>query len=82
MENIYTLKFLAFILAGILFILLLFALALAKKIKAFNEERCYIKMEIRNAGKTTVLYWKRQLRWLYITHIPLVGPFLARLFKK
>ncbi len=83
MENIYTFDFLAFIVAGILFLSLLFALALAQNLKTFIEERRYIKAEMKNSGNPlTVKYCKRQLRRLYITHIPLLGPMLKKLYKK
>ena len=82
MENIYSFDFLAFILAGILFLLLLFSLALVENFKEFIEERRYLKMEIKNSGNSTVRYWKRELRWLYITHIPFLGSILRKLRRK
>lgn len=81
MENFYSFDFLAFIIAGVLFLFLLFALAMAENLKAFIEERRYLKMEIKNSGKSTVHYWKRRLRMLYITHIPFLGPLLKKLLK-
>ena len=81
MENFYSFDFLAFIIAGVLFLFLLFALAMAENLKAFIEERRYLKMEIKNSSKSTVHYWKRRLRRLYITHIPFLGPIFKKLLK-
>ncbi len=42
----------------------------------FKEERDYIKMEIaRSYRKKEYEYWKRELRRLYLSLIPLLGRF-------
>ncbi|MBQ4282660.1 MAG: hypothetical protein IJB96_01885 [Lachnospira sp.] len=42
----------------------------------FKEERDCIKMEIaRSFDEEEYLYWKRELRRLYLSYIPLVGRF-------
>ena len=42
----------------------------------FKEERDYIKMEMESSfGKKDYSYWKRELRRLYLSLIPLIGRF-------
>ncbi len=49
-----------------------------KVLKPFSRERDYIKMELyRSSSNHEYNYWKRELRYLYLKHIPLV-----RLFKR
>ena len=40
------------------------------------EEREYIKMEMKQSySKEEYRYWKRELRYLYLRSIPLIGRF-------
>lgn len=42
----------------------------------FKERRRYIKMEIkRSFEQQERLYWKKELKRLYLSHIPFVGRF-------
>ena len=48
-------------------------------IKPFCETRNYIKMEMQRADdKDEYLHWKRELKTLYIAHIPLLGRVLGK----
>lgn len=47
--------------------------------KTFSDERRYIKLEIRRAShKSDRRYWKRELRKLYISYIPIIGKKLLK----
>lgn len=49
---------------------------------AFKKERDYIKMEIgRSFEEEEYLYWKRELRILYISAIPIVRDIVLRKYK-
>jgi len=42
----------------------------------FKEERDYIKMEMdRSYEEEEYLYWRRELKYLYLRSIPLLGRF-------
>lgn len=42
----------------------------------FKEERDYIKMEMdRSYEEDEYLYWRRELKYLYLRSIPLLGRF-------
>lgn len=42
----------------------------------FRYQRKYIKMEISRTGGSERKYWKRQLKYLYVSHIPFASLFL------
>ena len=44
-------------------------------VKPFMEERDYIKMEMRRSDEEEYYYWKKELRRLYLSHIPIIGRF-------
>ena len=44
----------------------------------FVNKRRYIKMEMSRGKGRRQKYWKTQLRYLYIEHIPLVGKLILR----
>ena len=47
----------------------------------FNREKMYIKSEIlRTTGKEKE-YWKKELKILYISTVPVLGKFLIRFVK-
>ena len=50
-------------------------------IQPFVETRAYIKEEINRSDGREYYYWKRELRILYIEHIPILGWFIRR-FKR
>ena len=50
-------------------------------IQPFVETRAYIKEEINRYDGREYYYWKRELRNLYIEHIPILGWFIRR-FKR
>ena len=50
-------------------------------IQPFVETREYIKREINRSDDREYYYWKRELRNLYIEHIPILGWFIRR-FKR
>ncbi|MBQ9736991.1 MAG: hypothetical protein IJV86_01125 [Clostridia bacterium] len=41
----------------------------------FMEERKYIKKEIKRSDGEEYYYWKRELKRLYLTHMPIIGRF-------
>lgn len=41
----------------------------------FMKERDYIKMEMQRSDDEEYYYWKRELRRLYLSHIPIIGRF-------
>ena len=68
-------EFLIFIAAMIigLFIILAFFINF---FLLFNEERNYIKMEMaRSYEEEEYRYWRRELKYLYLRSIPLIGRF-------
>ncbi len=49
----------------------------------FKEERDYIKMEMeRSFEKEEYLHWKRKLKMLYISKIPIVRSIVRRKYNK
>ena len=45
----------------------------------FKEEKEYIKMEMkRSHSKESYRYWKRRLRKLYFSRMPVIGLFVRR----
>ncbi len=48
-------------------------------IRPFSEGRRYIKAEIhRSYNESEYRYWKRELKKLYISQIPIVGNMIVR----
>ena len=46
----------------------------------FKEERDYIKMEMqRSYEEDEYRYWRRELKYLYLRSIPLIGRFFRQL---
>ncbi len=41
----------------------------------FIKERNYIKMEMQRSDDKEYRYWKRELKRLYLSHIPIIGRF-------
>ena len=64
----------------IFFIALFFIVAFyASVIRPFMNSRHYIKKELQRAcGKEEYLYWKRELKKLYITLIPIFGRIIEK----
>lgn len=49
----------------------------------FKDERDYIKMEMeRSFEEEEYLYWKRELKMLYISKIPIAGCYVQGLAKR
>ena len=44
----------------------------------FNETREFIKMEMNRASGRKYRYWKKELRNLYLSHIPIVRWFVRK----
>ena len=64
-----------------IFLLLISAIILYfKVIYPFLDERKYIKMELNRSSGEEYLYWKKQLKKLYLTQIPLIGYFIKKYF--
>lgn len=62
-----------YILCILLIALPLITLYLFKKIKSFVNKRNYIIMEIKRSDGRELRYWKRELKKLYISIIPVFG---------
>lgn len=68
-------EFLLFIIAMIIGTFLFIALIVNFFIP-FREERDYIKMEMeRSFEEEEYRYWRRELKYLYLRSIPLIGRF-------
>ncbi len=53
-----------------------------KVIVPFCDDRNYIKMEMqRSYDEGEYRYWKRELKRLYISHIPIIGRLLLKYFR-
>lgn len=44
----------------------------------FMEERKYIKMEIGRTNGSEYRYWKKRLKNLYLSHIPIIRRFFKQ----
>ena len=44
-------------------------------IAPFMKARKYIKMEMKRSNSKEYLYWKSELKRLYMAHIPIIGRF-------
>lgn len=62
------------------FIIFLLCIAFFKKpYHLFKEERDYIKMEMeRSLSEEEYIYWKRELKILYISKIPIIRSVFGR----
>lgn len=49
--------------------------------KAFSEERRYIIMEMNRSGPGGRKHWEKRLKQLYVSQIPIIGPFLCSRIK-
>lgn len=68
-------EFLIFVAAIIIGFFIILALVINFFIP-FKEERDYIKMEMeRSYEEDEYLYWRRELKYLYLRSIPLLGRF-------
>lgn len=56
--------------------LLLFLALYLDVIKPFLKEREYIKMEMNRSSGKERAYWKKELRALYKSKLPIIGRFL------
>ena len=70
-----------FLFAFIFFAVLLLGIFITLWFQGFSEERRYIKMEMERSGSKGRKYWQTQLKRLYVSQIPLIGPFLCRFIK-
>ena len=69
-------NFLAIIILVSLIVLTCLGSFYMKVLVPFYNERRYIKMEIERSSGKKKDYWKRQLKILYLLHIPIIGPFI------
>ena len=74
-DTLFNDEFLLFMIAMILGSFIVVAL-FVNFIIPFKEERAYIKMEMeRSYEEEEYRYWRRELKYLYLRSIPLVGRF-------
>lgn len=60
-------------------LLLMLAALYQNVIKPFSRDKEYIKLEIRRAySYDELLYWKRELKKLYISYIPIIGSLIVK----
>ena len=66
-----------FLIVGFTFIIIFFVILILyfNIISPFIKSREYIKMEMQRSDGREYLYWKRQLKKLYMTSIPIIGRF-------
>ncbi len=69
------------VIVSIIFIPLFSAVYYTKVLKPFLRMRAYIKMEIDRSDEEEYRYWKRQLKRLYVYHIPFVGCLICKVMK-
>ena len=68
-------EFLIFVAAIIIGFFIILALVI-NFFNPFKEERDYIKMEMeRSYEEDEYRYWRRELKYLYLRSIPLIGRF-------
>lgn len=79
-QDTYEITALLLILA-IPFILLFASVFHLNVVRPFLKERSYIKMEMGRSNEEEYRYWKRELRKLYIYHIPFVGWIIYRFMR-
>ena len=60
----------------LIFILVLIALFYIKVWIPFANDKRYIKMEIERSTGKKKDFWKKQLKILYLLHIPIIGVFI------
>lgn len=46
-----------------------------KVVMPFMEERNYIKKEIKRSDGEEYYHWKKELKRLYLVHVPIIGRF-------
>lgn len=49
---------------------------------SYQEERSYIKMEILRSDAEEQEYWKHKLREFYISHIPIIGKIILKIYRR
>lgn len=48
----------------------------------YQDERSYIKMEIQRSDGEEREYWKHVLREFYISHIPIFGRIILKIYRR
>ena len=48
----------------------------------YQDERSYIKMEIQRSDGEEREYWKHVLREFYISHIPIIGRIILKIYRR
>ncbi len=61
--------------------LIIMILVYTKIIIPFNNEKAYIKSEIARSFGRERKYWKRRLKKLYVSAIPLLGKLLLKFMR-
>ncbi len=72
-----------FLTIALLIILFIFIVLFINSFISFKKDRDYIKMEMdRSFGEREYLYWKRKLKMLYISKIPVVNYIVKQKHKR
>ena len=72
-----------FVIIAVFIIFLIFIAFFINLYLPFKQDRDYIKAEMsRSHGKEEYLYWKRELKMLYISKIPIIRSFARRKHKQ
>ncbi len=76
MEELQTTQGDMILLLGVIFLIFFATLAFYfNVIVPFVQEREYIKREIKRSDGEEYYHWKRELKRLYLAHIPIIGRF-------
>lgn len=68
-----------FVIIAIFIVFLIFIAFFINSYLPFKEDMDYIKAEMaRSHGKEEYLYWKRELKMLYMSKIPIVRSFVRQ----
>lgn len=66
---------------GIMILIVFVVILLLEPIVSLSKERSYIKMEMGRSKGREYKYWKKQLKLLYISHIPILGRIIIKFMK-
>ncbi len=73
-----TLLFVLICIVGLLIVIAFYINVL----RPFLDDRRYIIMEMQRSDGGEYQYWKRELKLLYISHIPIIGRIICKKLKK
>lgn len=66
---------------GIAILIVFVVILLLEPIVSLSKERSYIKMEMSRSEGREYRYWRKKLKILYISHIPILGRIIIKFMK-